>query len=141
MWRGQTPTAIASKTVVEVTITPDDKRANITTQCTNCRELGISPRDEGAEFQEICTNCRTFTPEQAWDAELIDQEPISVFWPQSITVTTIMTIITVAFVVLFYKELKLASFDEAVGESIGVASGYVALCLDDLGQFGRRWCI
>ncbi|MEO0594808.1 MAG: metal ABC transporter permease, partial [Chloroflexota bacterium] len=36
---------------VSVTITPDDPLANLSRQCTNCRDLGISPRDEGAEFR------------------------------------------------------------------------------------------
>lgn len=106
-----------------VTITPDDPRANLTRQCINCREEGISPRDEGAEFQEICTNCGTYSPGQAWQAGLLEDEPILVFWPRSITVTGVMMLLTVGFVALFYKELKLASFDEALAQALGFRPG------------------
>src|SRR5690606_30301889 len=59
-----------------VTITPDDNRATVTRQCTNCRELNISPRDDGAEFQEVCGNCGTYSPAQAWQAGLVESEPV-----------------------------------------------------------------
>jgi len=103
-----------------VTITPDDPAATITRQCTNCRELGISPRDDAATFTEICTNCGQYSPAQAWQAGLIDNEPQLVFFPRSVTVTALMAILTLAFVTLFYKELKLASFDEALAKALGL---------------------
>ncbi len=106
-----------------VTIQPDDNLANTTRQCTNCRELGISPRDEGAEFQEICTNCGTYSPAQAWQAGLLENEPLLVFWPRSITVTATMALLTVGFVTLFYKELKLIAFDEALAKALGFRPG------------------
>ena len=106
-----------------VTITSEDEQANLTRQCTNCRELGISPRDEGAEFREICTNCGTYSPGQAWQADLLETEPILVFWPKSITVTAIMALLTIGFVTLFYKELKLASFDESLAKALGFRPG------------------
>jgi len=105
---------------VSVTIAPEDELANITRQCTNCRELGISPRDEGAIFTEICTNCGTYSPAQAWQAGLIDEEPVLVFFPEAITVTLVMMIASILFVVLFFKELKLASFDEALAKALGL---------------------
>ncbi len=106
-----------------VIVTPDDEAANITRQCTNCRELGISPRDEGAEFREICTNCGTYTPAQAWQAGLIENQPIQVFWPKSVTVTAVLSLLTMGFVTLFYKELKLISFDEALAKALGFRPG------------------
>lgn len=112
-----------------VTITPDDERAALSRQCTNCRELGISPRDAGAEFREICTNCGTYSPGQAWQAALIDEEPALVFWPQSVTVTGIMALLTVAFVTLFYKELKLSSFDEGLAKALGFRPGVLHYAL------------
>jgi manganese/zinc/iron transport system permease protein len=102
-----------------VTITPDDERANITRQCTNCRTLGISPRDNGAEFQEICTNCGDYTPAQAFREGFLDEQPTLVFFPKAITVTALMALLTIGFVTLFYKELKLASFDEALAKALG----------------------
>ncbi|MEM6282607.1 MAG: metal ABC transporter permease [Chloroflexota bacterium] len=114
---------------VTVTITPEDEQANITRQCINCRELGISPRDEGAEFREICSNCGTYSPGQAWQAGLLDEEPQLVFFPQSITVTAVMALATVLFVTLFYKELKLASFDEALAKALGLRPGVLHYAL------------
>jgi len=102
-----------------VTITPDDSRANIARLCTNCRALGISPRDEGAEFAETCSNCGTYSPGQAWQAGLIQERPLLVFWPKSITVMAVMTLFTVLFIVLLYKELKISTFDAALAQSLG----------------------
>ncbi len=104
---------------VTVTIMPEDDHAIFTRQCTNCRTLGISPRDEDAEFREVCTNCGTYTPGQAWQTGLVQDEPVLVFWPQAITVTAIMALLTMAFVTLFYKELKLASFDTGLAKALG----------------------
>jgi manganese/zinc/iron transport system permease protein len=106
-----------------VTITPEDERATTTRQCINCRELGISPRDEGAEFREICSNCGTYSPAQAWQAGLVEDEPVLVFWPEAVTVTALMALLTVGFVTLFYKELKLASFDAALAKALGFRPG------------------
>lgn len=103
-----------------VIITESDENAQLSRQCTNCRDLGISPRDAGAEFREICTNCGTYSPGQAWQAGLLDEEPILVFFPRSITVTAVMALLTILFVTLFYKELKLASFDEALAKALGL---------------------
>ena len=102
-----------------VTITPDHLQAEITRQCTNCRELAITPRDEAAEFSERCTNCGEYTPAQAWQAGLIENEPVLVFWPKSITVMLLITIITLLFVTLFFKELKLSTFDSALAAALG----------------------
>lgn len=102
-----------------VTVTPDDPYAEISRQCTNCREEAISPRDEGAEFVERCNNCGEYTPAQAWQAGLVAEEPILIFWPKSITVMLVITIITLLFVTIFFKELKLSTFDSALAAALG----------------------
>lgn len=102
-----------------VTITPDDPRAEMTRQCTNCRAEAISPRDEGAEFAERCNNCGEYTSAQAWQAGLLESEPTLVFWPKSITVMSVITVITLLFVLLFFKELKLSTFDPALAAALG----------------------
>lgn len=103
----------------EVTITLDDPRAEVVRQCTNCRELGISPRDPGAEFTEICTNCGTYSPAEAWRAGLTETEPQLVFWPKSITTLTILALATLLFLILFFKELKLSTFDPELAHALG----------------------
>ena len=102
-----------------VTITPDDPQAVIARQCTNCRAEAISPRDEGAIFAERCTNCGEYSPAQAWQAGLVDTEPELVFWPKSITVMALIAILTMLFVSLFFKELKLSTFDSALAAALG----------------------
>ena len=102
-----------------VTINSDDPRAELTRQCTNCRSLGISPRDDKAEFTEICTNCGEYSPAQAWQAGFTKQEPVLVFWPKSITVMAVMTVLTLLAIVLFYKELKLSTFDPTLAAALG----------------------
>ncbi|MEL7233586.1 MAG: metal ABC transporter permease, partial [Chloroflexota bacterium] len=126
-WANTNSHCIANCTTV--TITPEDEQANITRQCINCRDLGISPRDEGAEFREICSNCGTYSPGQAWQAGLLEEEPELVFFPQSITVTAVMALATVLFVTLFYKELKLAAFDEALAKALGLRPGVLHYAL------------
>lgn len=102
-----------------VTITPEDPRATISRTCTNCRELGISPRDARAEFREICTNCGEYSPAQAYQAGFTDIEPELIFWPESVTLTFSMMVLTLLFVLLFYKELKISTFDPALAKSLG----------------------
>ena len=102
-----------------VTITLDDSRAEISRQCTNCREEAISPRDEGAVFVERCDNCGEYSPAQAWQAGFIDEEPILVFWPKSITVMSLIMLLSIIFVVVFFKELKLSTFDPALAAALG----------------------
>lgn len=103
----------------EIVITPDSPLAEIVRQCTNCRELGISPRDEGAEFVEICTNCGEYSAAAAWSAGLSNTKPELVFWPKSITTLVVLTFLTVLFVVLFFKELKLSTFDSELAHALG----------------------
>lgn len=112
-----------------ITITPEDERATVARQCINCVALGISPRDEAAQFQEICTNCGTYSPGQAWQAGWLEAEPVLVFWPKSITVMALMALLTIGFVLLFYKELKLAAFDEALAKALGFRPGMLHYAL------------
>jgi len=102
-----------------VTITPDDPRAEIVRQCINCRALGITPRDEGAIFQEFCANCGVYTPGQAWAAGLTVGQPLLVFWPKAVTVMGVLLLLTLLFVLLFYKELKLSTFDPGLAQALG----------------------
>ena len=102
-----------------VEITETDARAEFARRCTNCRSDGISPRDAGAQFVEVCTNCGEYTAAQAYQAGLTEEEPTLVFWPQAITVTFVMALLSLLFVTLFYKELKLATFDPALARSLG----------------------
>ena len=100
-------------------ITPEHPAAQQTRQCSNCRELNISPRDARAEFREVCGNCGVYTPTQAWSAGLLLEAPTLVFFPKSIAVMLVLTGLTVGFVAVFYKELKLTTFDAALAKSLG----------------------
>jgi manganese/zinc/iron transport system permease protein len=112
-----------------VTITPDDPRAQIARQCTNCRSEGISPRDPGAEFEEICSNCGRYSPAQAWQAGLLEEKPLLVHWPKSITVTFVMAVLTFIFALVFFKEMKLSTFDAALAQALGFRPGLLHYCL------------
>ena len=91
----------------------------MTRQCVNCRALGISPRDERAEFVQVCGNCGVYSPAQAFSAGLLERAPALVFFPKSIAVMLVMTLLTLAFVLVFYKELKLSTFDAALAKALG----------------------
>lgn len=116
-----------------IEITPNDDIANVVQECVNCRELAISPRDaandERAILRETCTNCGEYTPRQAFNGGLIDGEPVQIFWPRSITVNAVLMLLTVGFVTLFYKELKLASFDKALAKALGFRPGMLHYAL------------
>ena len=112
-----------------VVIRPGDELARVTRQCTNCRTLGVSPRSDQAEFREVCSNCGVYSPAQARQAGLSDADPTLVFWPRSITVTGVMAFLTVLFVTIFYKELKLAAFDEALAKALGFRPGVMHYAL------------
>lgn len=110
---------------VSVIITEDHPDAEMTRQCINCRELGITPRDDKAEFKQICSNCGEYNPARAWQAGLVEEEPLLVFFPKSITVTAFMTLLSVGFIILFYKELKLTTFDSALAKALGFRPGVI----------------
>jgi len=103
----------------EVTITPDHPQAQMIRECTNCLAQGISPRDARAEFALSCANCGTYSPAQAWQNGLTSAQPVLVFWPKALTSSALIALLTIAFVLVFYKELKLATFDPALAQSLG----------------------
>ena len=110
---------------VSVEIAPDDERATLDRRCTNCRELDIYPRDPRAEFIEVCGNCGHYSPAQAWSAGLLETEPLLVHWPRSLTVISLLTLLTVGMISLFYKELKIASFDPALAKTLGLRPAWM----------------
>jgi manganese/zinc/iron transport system permease protein len=100
-------------------IDQNDPQAEISRRCVNCREEGISPRDPGAVFEELCTNCGEYSPAEAYRAGFSDEPPVLVFWPRSITVMLVLFLLTLGFVLLFFKELKLSTFDPGLARSLG----------------------
>lgn len=110
----------------EIVITPDHPKASIQRVCTNCSPGGIRPRDPEAVFEETCANCGTYTAAKAISAGVWpdpDHRPVLVFWPQSITVMLIITLLNLGFITLFYKELKLATFDSSLAAALGFRPG------------------
>ena len=103
-----------------VHITPDDPRAETGRRCTNCAELEIGPRDPAAEFEEYCLNCGSYTAAEAWRARLVAQAPQLVFWPRALTAMLLTALLNLGFVTLFYKELKLTTFDPALAAALGL---------------------
>lgn len=112
-----------------IVITEDDPRAEFVRKCLNCREEGISPRDPQARFTEECSNCGEYSHGEAYRAGLVDEKPILVFWPASITVMLVLLIATLIFVTLFYKELKLSTFDPGLAKSLGFRPGVMLYAL------------
>lgn len=109
-----------------ITITPEDSRAKIIRECVNCASEGISPRNPNAVFEEICENCGTYTAGQivaqaSRGNPLVapEENPQLVFIPKSFGVMGILTLITLLFVIVVYKELKLATFDSALAKALG----------------------
>ncbi len=103
----------------DVTITPEDERVTTGRQCVNCQAEGIGPRDPKAIFEETCANCGTYTAAEAWRERLIETPPVLVFWPRAITVMLVTTLLNVVFIIAFYKELKLTTFDSSLASALG----------------------
>lgn len=103
----------------DVVITPDDARAKMGRQCINCQSGGLNPRDPAAIFEEVCVNCGTYTAAQAWRERLILESPQLIFWPRALTLMALVTLLNIGFIVLFYKELKLTSFDSSLAHALG----------------------
>ncbi len=120
-----------------ITITPDDPRAMLVRQCVNCAAENLYPRDPRAEFEEICGNCGTYSAAEAARAESRgitvfennSQRPTFVYWPKSLTVMGLITLLNVIFVVLFYKELQLSAFDTALAATLGLRPGALTYAL------------
>ncbi len=113
----------------EVLIGPEDPAAEIIRRCTNCTRLGITPRDPAAEFQDICLNCGEYSPAEAWRAGLIADEPVTIFLPEAVPVALLMLLVSLGFVLLFFKELKLGSFDPELAGSLGLRPGLMNYAL------------
>jgi manganese/zinc/iron transport system permease protein len=113
----------------EVTITQDNPAARIGRVCTNCTTGGINPRSPEAVFSEQCSNCGTYSAAEAWAQRLTDTQPSLVLWPRSITVMSVITLINLAFILIFYKELKLSSFDATLARSLGFKPGWLHYAL------------
>ncbi len=123
----------------EITITPDSDLAETGRRCTNCSRGGISPRDPEAIFEETCSNCGTYSAAEAWRERLIDQSPELVYWPKALTIMLLITLLNAGFIGLFYKELKLAAFDEQLAKALGfhpVRLTYVLMTLVSLTAVG-----
>jgi manganese/zinc/iron transport system permease protein len=103
----------------DVTITPEDPRAETARVCTNCAAQQISPRSPEAVFEETCGNCGTYSAAEAWRLRLIDAPPQLVYFPKAITTMLMITLLNLAFVGLFYKELKLSTFDSGLAQALG----------------------
>ncbi|MDX2138548.1 MAG: metal ABC transporter permease [Chloroflexota bacterium] len=112
-----------------VTITPEDPRAETARVCTNCQTEGISPRSANAVFEATCANCGTYTAAEAWRARLIAEPPQLVYFPKAISTMGVITLINLLFVLLFYKELKLATFDRSLALSLGFRPGWLHYAL------------
>jgi manganese/zinc/iron transport system permease protein len=102
-----------------ITITEDDPRAEFIRTCTNCARDGITPRSPNAEFETTCGNCGTYSAAEAWRLRLVSTPPQLVFFPRSISTMAVITLLNVLFIGLFYKELKLSTFDHALARSLG----------------------
>lgn len=113
----------------EVVITQDDPRARMGRVCINCSRGGIDPRSPEAVFEERCTNCGTYTAAAAWREGFISSPPTLVFWPRAITVMGLITLLNLGFVLLFYKELKLATFDPLLAGAVGLRPGMLHYAL------------
>ncbi len=114
----------------EVVITPEDSRATVGRVCINCsRESGVTPRSPQAQFEETCANCGTYSAAEAWRERLIPEPPLLVFWPRSFTLMGVITLLNVVFVTLFYKELKLSSFDSGLAAALGFRPGLLTYAL------------
>jgi len=109
-----------------ITITPEDSRAKTQKECVNCATEGISPRNPNAIFEEICINCGTYTAgeivaqaSQGNPLVSTEENPQLVFIPKSFGVMAFLTLLTIGFVTLFYKELKLSTFDAGLAKALG----------------------
>lgn len=107
----------------EVIITADDPRAEVARRCINCAAEGISPRDPRAQFEETCGNCGTYSAGEAWQKRLIQQPPELVYFPRAILPLLGIAVFNLLFVSVFYKELKLGTFDASLAAAFGFHPG------------------
>ncbi len=112
-----------------VTITADDPRAEMARRCLNCAAEGISPRSPRAVFETYCSNCGTFSAAEAWQRRLIAAPPELVFVPRALVPLALIALLNALFVLLFYKELKLASFDPDLAAAFGFRPALLSYAL------------
>jgi manganese/zinc/iron transport system permease protein len=112
-----------------VVITPDDARAETSRTCINCERDGITPRNPEAQFETTCANCGTYSAAEAWRLRLIDAPPVLVYLPRSIGIMAGITLLNLLFVIAFYKELKLSTFDASLARSLGFRPGWLHYAL------------
>lgn len=114
----------------EVTITPDHPNAKVGRECINCKPNGVySPRDDGAVFEETCSNCGTYPASIAYTRGYIDTAPEIVLWPRALTTMGMITLVNFLFILLLYKELKLATFDAGLAAALGFRPGVLHYAL------------
>jgi manganese/zinc/iron transport system permease protein len=102
----------------DVMIAVGHPKATTGRRCVNCESEKLNPRDPRARFEEVCSNCGTYTAAEAWRLRLVDQPPNLVFFPKALTVIGLVALINILFVVLFYKELKLGTFDSGLASAL-----------------------
>ncbi|MCE7948470.1 MAG: metal ABC transporter permease [Chloroflexi bacterium CFX4] len=112
-----------------VTITADDPRATVARTCVNCAAEGISPRSPRAAFEETCGNCGTFSAAEAWQRRLISAPPQLVFVPRALLPLGSVSLLNLLFVLFFYKELKLATFDAGLAAAFGFKPALLSYAL------------
>lgn len=112
-----------------VVITPDDARAETSRICINCEREGIGPRSPQAQFETSCANCGTYTAAEAWRLRLIEAPPQLVYFPRAIGMMGVISLLNLLFVAVFYKELKLSTFDQSLAQSLGFRPGWLHYAL------------
>jgi manganese/zinc/iron transport system permease protein len=112
-----------------VTIASDDTRAEMGRRCINCSSGAINPRSPDAIFEETCSNCGTYTAAEAWRERLIPEPPVLVFVPKSVSVLAVIALLNALFVTVFYKELKLSTFDSGLAKALGFRPGMLHYAL------------
>ncbi len=104
----------------EVEITSEHPAAQMGRHCINCVPEGeFRPYDEGAQFETYCANCGTYPASVSFTRGYTDIAPTLVFVPKAIATTGVIALINLLFVTLFFKELKLATFDSALAATLG----------------------
>lgn len=105
-------------------ITEDSPAARFGRECINCEPSGeFRPQDEGALFQPICLNCGELPASIAYNRGYTDLQPELIFFPKAITTTGLTVLINLLFVGLFFKYLKIATFDSALASALGLRPG------------------
>lgn len=112
-----------------VVVTEDSPQAEIVRRCVNCTTENINPRSDRAVFEELCGNCGTHSAAEAYALGLTETPPALAFLPKALAVMGVITLINVLFVTVFYKELKLATFDAALARALGFRPGVLHYAL------------